>query len=197
MSRLIVPAFKHVVGGSTVDRSLDVEDVDAALAQIAKALNGGISEDNFAASLKFANGATASTVQSAWEKTSSLVTLTGQAVGLAADLVGGVTSIRIGETGAVAWTPVSATGVILAGATVPRIFIHAPAEITAGIDLTPMTAAEKAAHNIPGAGDVYTFSCTSFLSSPIPAGTAVFLTSSQPIWGPSTVLVNFTAANRA
>jgi predicted phage tail protein len=196
MSRLILPQFKDVRTGE-VDRSLDVEEIDAAFARVAKALNGGLSEENFAPGLKFAIGATASTVQSAWASTKSAFALVGRAGNPSDILAGGVTTIVLGATGHSTWTPVEASGVVLSDATAPELtFYYGASGLTSAITALAMTDAEKAVYRITDATKTaYKFSTTTFLAATIAAGTLIKVTSSQPIYGVSTVSASFTASH--
>lgn len=192
MSRLILPQFKEVVGGVEVDRSLDKDDVDAALAKVAKVLNGGITEENFAPSLRFSIGATAGTVQNAWEKTRSIVTLVGQSAIPDADLAGGVTAMVLGGTGVSAWTPVSITGLLLSDANAPVVtFYYGSTALTVATTSTAVDVTSL--YRVTSAKTAYEFSITAFLAAPVPAGSLVRMTSTRAIYGVSTVTATFTA----
>lgn len=192
MSRLILPQFKEVVGGVEVDRSLDKDDVDAALAKVAKVLNGGITEENFAPSLRFSIGATAGTVQNAWEKTKSTLVLVGQAGNTPADLAGGVTVVVLGTTGQSAWTPVSIGGLLLSDAVAPAVTFHyGSTAITAAA--TSVAVENRTLYQISTAKTAYSFSVSAFLVPSVPAGSLVRMTSTQPLYGVSTVTAVFTA----
>lgn len=194
MSRLILPQFKEVVGGVEVDRSLDKDDVDAALAKVAKVLNGGITEENFAPSLRFSIGATAGTVQNAWANPSSRVVLVGQASNIPGTLPGGVTAMTLGVVGVSTWTPLKVTGLLLSDGTAPTVTLYAGASALSAATVCTAVA-DPTKYVVSTTKTAYEFTVSSFLLSTVAAGTLVRLASTQPIYGVSTVTASFSASH--
>jgi hypothetical protein len=190
MSRLILPQFKDVRTGE-VDRSLDVEEIDAAFARVAKALNGGLTEENFAPGLKFAIGATASTVQSAWAESKAIVDLVGQATNDDGNLAAGVTAMVIGGTGVSTWTPLSVWGLLLSDANAPVVtFYYGASALTAAITATQVAPED---YGVTSSKTPYVFSGTAFLQTSISANTLIHLTSTRALYGASSVRVSLSA----
>lgn len=200
MARLILPQFKDVPPdlGSEVTRSLDVEEIDRAFARVAKIINGGLDESNFASGLKFSIGAVGGTVQSAWAQTKGAVTLRGSVGNKAAKVAGGVTTVVLGVTGGATWTPVSVSGVVLCASTPTVTFYYGASALTAGIVATALTDAEAAAYRISDTGKTpYRFSHTAFLQTSIASGTLIKMTSNVGIFGASSVTATFTAPHQS
>jgi hypothetical protein len=83
MSKLIVNQFKDVPPdhGSEVDRALDLREIDAEFARVARLLNGNLGPENLKPGLKFSVGTAAGAVPNAWAEGESIVTLTGSRLG--------------------------------------------------------------------------------------------------------------------
>jgi hypothetical protein len=75
MGRIFLPQFQHNKNATVIDHAIDAKRLDAAFAEVANILNGGIDETNLADSTKFSTGSAAGAVATALAPAYSVVTL--------------------------------------------------------------------------------------------------------------------------